>query len=710
MLDSMRRHWDVLRNAGSLLATTGITSVMGFVYWTVAARLFSQRMVGYGSATISAVTLLATIGMFGLGTLLIGELPRRTLRRGSLVVAALLTSGLISLVLGLGFAAIASSVSSGFAQIAGTPLRALLITFSVVVTAVSMVFDQATIGVFRGEVQLFRNFVFSLAKLLLLPVTAIVLHDQFGAGITVSFTAGMALSLAAAAIQLRRTGSTVLCRPDWSVLRGLGRTALAHNWLNLALQLPHTLIPVLVTIIISPSANAAFYVAWLLGSFVYLIPLHLSTVLFAVAAADPRAIPRQLRFTLKVSVVVGLPISIALALGSHLALRLFGASYVPIAALPLTILLLGYLPSIPKVHYIAVCRATGKVSRAAAVLMTFAVMEVTAAALGCVLHGLIGLSLALLTVWIVEGIATTPTIMKAAFGTGSRRRASGSNGAYLPTPRRQHRPTSPRHSARAQAVQDATDRSTHNAVPRSEKAQQEAGLAVLMSLAKTSLADKDEAQRPSSGSSGEPEVREVPRKPYATPFPDARIVNDDAIDRSEDNAVRKGKKAQQDTGPAVFRSLATTNGPEQLIPGVPVGHAQPTGRVTRYDIDSDLSLSSPQPPEMLQTVRPRSGAHIPGLGADAHPRSPAFLCRGVDRGLQVRSLSPPRRASPASRCDSTRDADPGPGLRDPRQRPGGREVQGATDRRTARCGPEHGRQLVQHRDGDRHRHQHRGPG
>lgn len=88
----LRRHGDVLKNASSLLATTGVTSAMGFAYWTVAARLMSQRAVGFGSATVSAITLLATIGMFGLGTVLIGELPRRT-RRGDLVSAALITSG-----------------------------------------------------------------------------------------------------------------------------------------------------------------------------------------------------------------------------------------------------------------------------------------------------------------------------------------------------------------------------------------------------------------------------------------------------------------------------------------------------------------------------------------------------------------------------------------------------------------------------------------
>src|SRR6202167_576887 len=125
VLAAMRQHGDVLKNASSLLATTGVTSAMGFAYWTVAARLMSQRAVGFGSATVSAITLLGTIGMFGLGTVLIGELPKQT-RRGGLVSAALITSGLGSLALGLGFAAIAPSISPRFRQITGTPVRALL--------------------------------------------------------------------------------------------------------------------------------------------------------------------------------------------------------------------------------------------------------------------------------------------------------------------------------------------------------------------------------------------------------------------------------------------------------------------------------------------------------------------------------------------------------------------------------------------------------
>ena len=416
-----RRHHDLLVNAGSLLATTGVTSGLGFTFWTFAARQFTQQAVGYGSAAVSAMSLLGTIGVFGLGTVLIGELPRRTPRAG-LVSAALLASGLGSILLGVGFAVAAPLASKRFSDIMGTPVEAMLFAIGVALTAVTSVFDQATIGLLRGGVQLARNLTFAAAKMLALPIAAIILHDQFGIGISMSWVAGMAISLAGSAIWLRRRGSRVLPRPDWEVLRGLGKTALAHNWLNLAIAVPVTLIPVLVTVVVSPQANAAFYVAWMLTSFLYALPVHLSTVLFAVAAAEPEKVPRKLRFSLKLSLYFGIPAMLALCVGARLALGIFGIGYVRAATFPLWLLSVAYLPILPKTFYIAVARAKGNISQAAVLLTTFAVLELIGAVVGGELGGLKGLSLAIFAVSLVEGLVTTPAVMRTAGLYGRYRR------------------------------------------------------------------------------------------------------------------------------------------------------------------------------------------------------------------------------------------------------------------------------------------------
>jgi O-antigen/teichoic acid export membrane protein len=482
-----RRHRDLLENAVTLLGTTGVTAVLGFAYWAFAARLFSQRAVGYGSAAVSAMTLIGTIGMLGMGTVLIGELPRRRHRAG-LVSAALIASGIGSLVFGLAFTVAAPHVSGRFDYISDSLGQATLFAAGVMLTAVSLVFDQATIGLLRGGLQLSRNMVFAAVKLAALPAAAIILHDQFGIGILLAWVVGTAVSLVPVAIRLKFTGTTILPRPDWAVLRGLGRTALAHNWLNLAITVPQTLIPVLVTIIVSPSANAAFYAAWTLSGFLKIVPTHLSTVLFAVAAADPQVIARKLRFTLRLSLLIGLPGMVILGLGAHLALSMFGPGYARAATVPLELLVIGYLPGIPKVHYMAVCRATGRIPRAAAVLTAAAAMEVTAASVGGAVGGLTGLSFALLAVFILEGLVTTPSVFRAAIGHGRHRHGSTSavvggnpgdaSHATEPGPRREPGANAIGYRVYAEPMSSA------EVAGASEQHSQEAGIASLISIAR----------------------------------------------------------------------------------------------------------------------------------------------------------------------------------------------------------------------------------
>lgn len=413
IINMWRQHRDLLANTVSLLATTGVTSALGFTFWTVAAREFSQQSVGYGSAAVSAMSLLSTIGVFGLGTVLIGELPRRN-RRAGLVAASLLTSGIASLILGIVFAIAASIVSKRFEAILGKPFDIVVFGAAVALAAVALVFDAATIGLLRGGVQLSRNLVFGVAKMAALPITAIVIHDQFGTGIFLSWTGGIVASLAASAIWLRIHGSPIFPAPDWGVLRALGKTALAHNWLNLAIAVPITLIPVLVTIVVSPAANAVFYIAWMLTSFLLSIPVSLSIVLFAVAAAKPHIIAQKLRFALKLSLLVGVPAMLALCFEAHFILSFFGIGYARAATFPLWCLSLSYVPGLPKAFYVAVCRANGKISRAAVVLTTFAVAEIVAVCIGGHLAGLRGLSIAILAVTLIEGVATTPAVLRAA--------------------------------------------------------------------------------------------------------------------------------------------------------------------------------------------------------------------------------------------------------------------------------------------------------
>lgn len=385
---------------------------MGAAYWALAARLFSQQDVGYGAAEVPTMTLLGTIGVFGLDFLLVGELSKRK-RRAEFVSAALIACALGSLLLGIGFAFIAPHFNQRFDTMLGPLDQKGIFAAGVALTSISLASDMATIGVLRGGIQLTRNMAFSLVKLASMPILALVLYGRLGLNITLSWVLGIALSLAFVGARLAHSGTRLLVRPDWQLLHSLRRTAMAHNWINIAIMVPPTMFPVLVTVLISPSVNAVFYVAFSLSAIIYMIPSQLGTVLFAMAAAEPDAIAHRIRFALKLSYIIGLPAMAVLILGSHQILSFYGSEYARIGALAMCLFTLGYIPSVFKDFYIAICRANGRIAYCAIILTLFTVAELGGVAAGAATHGLVGLSIILLAVLTAEGIVTAPPLLRA---------------------------------------------------------------------------------------------------------------------------------------------------------------------------------------------------------------------------------------------------------------------------------------------------------
>lgn len=417
MRNAWQAHQDVLANAGSLLGTMVVNSALGFAYWAFAAHHFRTDVVGYASATVSAMSLIGILGTFGLGTMLVGELPRRSRRLG-LISAALLAAVAASFVLALCFVAISPLISRHLGHITHPLDRALLFIGGVASFAACMVFDDATIGLLRGELQLARNLILAVTKLLLLMAVVAILPQRSDISVTLPWIAAAVLSLALVAVRLRRTGVTVLPRPDWLLLRRLGRTTAAHSWLNLALGTPALLMPVLVTVVISPAANAAFYASWMLATILYLIPTQVAMTLFAAAAADMRAMAPKLRLALGISILIGAPAMACMIFGSHIMLGLYGPSYTKLGKFTLTAFAVGYLPLVPKSHYVAVCRAANNISRAAALLSVTAAAELAVAGAAGTVYGLPGLSLGLLAMYCIEGLITAPAVLRAALPVG----------------------------------------------------------------------------------------------------------------------------------------------------------------------------------------------------------------------------------------------------------------------------------------------------
>jgi O-antigen/teichoic acid export membrane protein len=405
----------LLLNVASLMSTTAANAALGVLYWWLAARLFAPEAVGLASAALSAMTLLGSAGMLGLGTLLIGEIPRRRGHAGALISGSVLLAGAVSVTAGILFAVLAPGISPDLSPLALGPGSVALFAAGVALTAVVFVLDDAVIGLLRGELQFWRNLIFAAAKLVLLPVAAISFAMQSGMAIYLTWAAGNAVSLLALYRILGplwgRIGDR---RPDWALLRRLGRPAVAHHALNLALQAPGLILPLVVTAVLSTTANASFYVAWMIASLVGFVAAAFTTVLYAVGSADPSALAYKIRLTLRLSFVVVLLGVGAVLLAAGPILGVFGSVYASQAEHALRVLALGAVPGIIKAHYVAIQRIRGRIAGTAALMGAAVILEIAAATLGARLGGLEGLSLCWLAVVSCEAALMTWPVYRSA--------------------------------------------------------------------------------------------------------------------------------------------------------------------------------------------------------------------------------------------------------------------------------------------------------
>jgi O-antigen/teichoic acid export membrane protein len=404
----------LLFSSASLMASQVLTAGVGFVFWVVAARRFDEVAVGIASAGISAMSLLGAIGTVGMGTLLIREMPLNPGREHRMLSAALLLSTCLGMALGTGFVLLAAHFSTEFAPLTDDPLIGLAVIAGSGLTAAALNMDQALVGLLRSELQLVRNIVAAAGRLLLL-IAAVLSGAAAGSLAMIgSWSVALALSmLALALLALRRgqLGSTL--PPAWRVLHFHRGAALQHHMLNLAIQIPGWVMPLITLTVLSAATNARFYLAWMLVGLATFVPGALTWALYASSSRDISSLARNGRITLALSLAAAISSALILWLLGGRILAPLGSSYAEAASGPLPILALTLIPVAIKSHFVTIHRVRGTLNSAFLLVAAAAVGEIGGATIGAHYGDLVGLSIGLLAAMLIEAGAMVPTVYRA---------------------------------------------------------------------------------------------------------------------------------------------------------------------------------------------------------------------------------------------------------------------------------------------------------
>lgn len=354
---------------------------LGFLFWLVAAHVAEPAQVGFTAGVVSAMMLCTQFAQLGMGQAFIALYPKH-LRKPAPLLDTVLSMAVIGAVgISLGFLLFARAMFTQLDHVAHDPVWAVAFLVLSVFGTAQIAFDQISMGLRHGGQAITRNVacgLLTLAPLAVLPAFGIGVSKL---GLFLAWVLGGAGTIIFGLWQLWKTCGGYLYRPRLvrSLVPAMATTGLANHTLTLTERVPGLALPVVVTELLSPQANAYWYVIWMSAWVVFIAPNSVGIALFAEGSHRPETMAGATTLALRISLAFGGAGALMLCIVAKPVLDLLGHEYARAGVTPLRILLLGVIPMAFVSAYNARCRArrrigeaivTGTVGGMAAIIIT----------------------------------------------------------------------------------------------------------------------------------------------------------------------------------------------------------------------------------------------------------------------------------------------------------------------------------------------------
>jgi len=347
-------------NSRSLALTRTLPMGLGFVTWAVAARAFPASDVGLAAAAFSAATLVSHLATSGPGNALVllapsrpGSARRLTRAASGVVVATSLAAGVL-------LAVLAGRFAPSLARLVDHPGGWLAFLALVVAISWAYLYDHVAIAVRRSADALRRSVVQAGLLLMVVLVLLPAAPDPAWPVLVGAGAAGGLASVLLGMAQARRRLPVPSTSPADGELRSLLTTGTPNLALTLVQRGPMLVLPFVVTEALSPAANAAWYVAWMLALAIWFVPNSVAWSLQARLAGDPTVhAPTEVRAALRTAVLATVATAAAVALVGPFLLAVMGDDYVT-ARSALWVLCVAAVPSVAAEIWLSVRRVAGR--------------------------------------------------------------------------------------------------------------------------------------------------------------------------------------------------------------------------------------------------------------------------------------------------------------------------------------------------------------
>jgi O-antigen/teichoic acid export membrane protein len=405
------------RNGYALILSSATTSGLGLLYWTLAARSVNPNLLGLSSAALSAVVFLAGVSQLSLNGVLLRFIPQAGGSTTRLVGISYLVSALLvipaCLVFFLGLDRWAPSLNILF----DSSWKLVVFTLATMSWSIFVLQDSAFAGLRQSVWVPLENTLFAIVKIGLLILFIGIMPVY---GVFASWTIPVFLSLIPVNLFIfkrlipRHIVATQNKQQPFMLKRII--EYIGGNYLGSLFFLAYTtLLPILVTEVAGPTANAHFYLPWTIMSSLQLVSVNMTMSLTVEAAHEQDMMDLYGRRVLNHIFKILGPIVLAILLGGPYFLRIFGKDYAAEGATLLRLLALGLLPHLLISLSISLARIK---NRARSIFFIQAVLCILILGMSYLLLptlGITGVGIAWLGSYTLVGIVLMATLLRTLF-------------------------------------------------------------------------------------------------------------------------------------------------------------------------------------------------------------------------------------------------------------------------------------------------------
>jgi O-antigen/teichoic acid export membrane protein len=360
----------LFREGYALILSSAIAAGLGFLFWLVAARMYSPETVGLNSAAVSAMLFISGLSQLNLSSALIRFLPIAGRKTGRLIVLSYVVPTVVGVVSGAIFLIGLDTWTPNLAFLTRNAGFEIWFIAAVIAWNVFVLQDAVLTGFRRAIWVAADTTLFSVTRLVLLIALAGSLPAY---GMFASWTAAIIASIVPINLFIvyrvvrPRTRTTTSDGAGVSVPRLVRFAGLDYlGWMGFLAAT--TLIPLMITQRAGAAENAYFSLAWAIVLPLYLLSSNMGMSLVVSAADDEDNLGLHLRRAAVQTLRLAVPLVVLVVVLAPYVLRLFGPAYASHATGTLRLVALSAIPNIVTTLYVYTCRARRKMVRLVIVL------------------------------------------------------------------------------------------------------------------------------------------------------------------------------------------------------------------------------------------------------------------------------------------------------------------------------------------------------